>query len=97
MKNRLLWPLAVLSGLMSCVASCTKSDHPVPVINNITISSLKPVHGPYNTIDTITGSGFDKIPELDSILINGKKLTIISRTALQIIVQIPSLTGTGNV
>lgn len=56
-----------------------------------------PAHGPYNTIDTLNGVGFDKLPSLDSITINGKMLKIISRTAEQIIVQIPSLAGTGNV
>ncbi len=65
--------------------------------NAITITSLRPAHGPFDTIDTLNGLGFDNLPSLDSVTINGKKLSVLSRSSEQIIVQIPSLTGTGNV
>jgi sugar lactone lactonase YvrE len=78
--------------------SCSKSpDSNTPANYNITITSLKPAHGPFDTIDTLTGMNLDKLPSLDSVTINGKKLTIISRSAERIIVQIPSFAGTGNV
>ena len=90
-----------------CLYSCVKSSQPNnppgpvgpagPVITGISITSLTPAHGPYNTIDTIAGKGFDLIPSFDSVIINGKKLNIISQNSQQIIVQIPLLTGTGNV
>lgn len=86
-------------------ASCNKNAAPVnPGTSGnpndslkITIISLEPTHGPYNTIDTITGLGLDQIPVPDSVLLNGRKVTIVSHTAGQIIVRIPLLAGTGNV
>lgn len=83
---------------ISFFTSCSKTDDPsIPVISDITITSITPTHGPSNTIDTIIGKNFNKIPVLDSVLINGKRLTIISKTDEKIIVQIPALTGTGNI
>ena len=94
----------IMTGIIFCLVSCNKAGDPVdpanpgvPLNSGITITSLQPTHGPYNAIDTIIGKGFDQIPAFDSILINGKKLNILSRTSGQIIVQIPSLAGTGNV
>jgi hypothetical protein len=78
--------------------SCSKVKNPDgSSINHIIITALKPAHGPYDTIDTLIGSGFDQVPNFDSVLINGKKLTLISRNPTQVIVQIPSLSGTGNI
>ena len=64
---------------------------------NISITAIKPTNGPYKTIDTITGSGLEKIATPDSVLINGHKITIIRDSANQVIVEIPVLVGTGNV
>lgn len=64
---------------------------------NLTISSVTPTHGGFGTIDTITGKGFDQFPKFDSIKINGKNITIVSKSATQIIVDIPKLAGTGNI
>ena len=78
--------------------SCNKiSDTNNSTISDITITSISPTHGPSNTIDTIIGKNFDKIPVLDSVLLNGKKLTLISKSPEKIIVQIPTLAGTGNI
>jgi hypothetical protein len=77
---------------ISCGKTTTTTD---PAIPNITIYSLMPVHGPYNTIDTLNGQGFDKLPAIDSIVLNGKKMTLISRTDAQIIVDVPRMAGTG--
>ena len=89
--------LSIIFYSVSCKKASEPADPANPTNSGIAITSLTPAHGPYNTIDTITGKGFDQIPTFDSILINGKKLIIISRNSEQIIVQIPSLTGTGNV
>lgn len=85
----LLIPFLLLSLL-----SCSKSGES---ISDITITAIRPTHGPFGTIDTIFGKGFDKIPELDSVLLNGKKLTILSRSAEQVIVKIPEMAGTGTI
>lgn len=91
---------SLLSSLFFFI-SCSKSSNPnspdIPVNSDITITSINPTHGQHNTIDTIIGKNFNKIPIIDSVLINGKKLTVISKTDQKIIVQIPSLAGTGNI
>jgi hypothetical protein len=81
--------------VMIFFSSCNKPDG--STITEVTITSLKPAHGPYDTIDTLIGKGFDQIPQLDSILLNGKKLTLISRRPNQVVVKIPSMAGTGKI
>jgi sugar lactone lactonase YvrE len=79
--------------------SCSKTAGPEipPDAHDIVITAIKPTHGPFNTIDTIIGKGFEKIPVVDSILLNGKKLSIISKSNEQIIVKIPELAGSGTI
>ena len=81
--------------------ACSRSGDPnapdLPTLNDITITSISPTHGPGNIIDTIIGKNFDRIPVVDSIVLNGRKLTVLSRTAEKIIIQIPSLAGSGNI
>jgi hypothetical protein len=86
----------LLWGVILCSLSCNKISKPdnTPIVD-VTISSLRPTHGPFDTVDTLTGKGFDQIPVFDSVLLNGQKLTVISRTDEQVIVKIPSLAGTG--
>ncbi len=82
----------------SLLFSCDKITDPInPAIPTIIITSISPTHGSSNTIDTIIGQNFDRIPVLDSVLLNGKRLTLISKTSERIIVQIPALAGTGNI
>jgi sugar lactone lactonase YvrE len=91
----------IIGFVVFSVLACNKMaapDNPTTSTNsNIVITAIKPTHGPYDTIDTLMGNGFDQIPTVDSILINGKRLAVISRSDGEIIVKIPSLTGTGNV
>lgn len=90
--------ISCFSLLCSSFFSCNKINDPNnPDTPAITITSISPTHGPANTIDTIIGQNFDKIPVLDSVLLNGKRLTMISRSPEKIIVQIPTLAGTGNI
>jgi serine/threonine-protein kinase len=96
--------LVFLLGIVLFAISCNKTANPVNPNDsttltslNITITSIRPVSGPYKTIDTITGLGLEKIATPDSVLINGHKVTIIRDSADQVIVEIPILAGTGNV
>jgi len=84
--------------------SCNKNTDTTNTIVNPTVSdtaivitSINPTHGSSNTITTIIGKNFDKILVLDSVLLNGKKMTVISKSQDQIIAQIPALAGTGNI
>lgn len=97
--------LAVVLGVLAAVVACNKSANPptgsptdstasTPL--NITITSIKPAGGPANTIDTITGSGWSVQEVPDSVSLNGKKLTVLSASATQIIVRVTTLAGTGN-
>jgi sugar lactone lactonase YvrE len=96
MPNKPLY-LAVIA-FLSFACSCQKAGSPsTPTISNITITSLTPTHGPYNTIDTLTGKGFDQLLSLDSVDLNGQRVTIIGHNDQQIIFQIPSLAGTGHI
>lgn len=103
--------LAVCFGIVFFAIACNKTVNPVNTGNTgntggdsststslkITITSIQPTNGPYKTIDTITGSGLEKISTPDSVLINGHKITIIRDSADQVVVEIPLLVGTGNV
>ncbi|HEV2480630.1 MAG TPA: hypothetical protein VGS79_13230 [Puia sp.] len=64
---------------------------------SISIVSIRPISGPYNTIDTITVSGFDAQSAPDSVLLNGKKLTMLSYSANELVVKITLLAGTGDI
>jgi serine/threonine-protein kinase len=89
---------AILSLVIFFICSCNKITTPGgSSISDISITALNPSHGPFDTIDTLIGKGFDQIPTLDSVLLNGKKLTLISRSPNQIIVEIPAMAGTGNI
>jgi sugar lactone lactonase YvrE len=83
---------------IACFLGCTKTnpDGTKSTIQ-VTITSIRPTHGPGGTTDTLRGKGFNQLPNLDSVLINGKKLTVISSNDSQIIATIPVLAGTGNV
>ncbi len=96
--HRSLTFISILTGIILSIPSCNKISSPDNTpITNVTITSLKPTHGPFDTIDTLTGKGFDQIPVFDSVLLNGQKITVISRSDEQVIVKIPSLAGTGNI
>ncbi|MBS1663755.1 MAG: IPT/TIG domain-containing protein [Bacteroidetes bacterium] len=84
--------------LVLTIQACKKNGTgPVlPDSPNITISSISPTHGPYNTTVTITGQDFDQLKAPDSVLLNGKKVTIVSFTSTQIVANIPSLAGSGS-
>ena len=89
------WILFIGVNLLFC--QCDKPESDLPAINNTVISSIAPTHGPYNTIDTIFGSGFDPNAANDSVFFNGHYAKILEATSTRLIVQVPSLAGTGNV
>lgn len=90
--------IILLTGISFSFFSCNKTSNPDNApITDVTITALRPTHGPFNTIDTLTGKGFDQIPAFDSVLLNGQKITVISRLNNQVIVKIPLGAGTGNI
>ena len=86
----------VLSCFLLLFSSCVKNNgKPVAPPGNIIITAIQPSLGPEGTIDTISGSGFDQIPDFDSLFLNGKQLLVESKSDSQIIVSIPKLAGSG--
>lgn len=89
------WMLWV--GIIVLFYQCNKPKKDPPVTSQTVISFITPTHGPYNTIDTINGSGFDPNAANDSVFFNGHYGAILNATSTRLIVQVPSLAGTGNV
>lgn len=89
----------VILGQVLWLYACTKTGSSrqggQPI--QLTITSISPTNGPGGTTDTITGSGFMQLPNLDSVWLNGKRLTVESRTNTQLIVTIPRLAGSGEI
>ncbi len=87
--------VVILAGVGMSLDSCSSKDEPVPVeIVPLTIAAISPVTGPYSTIVTITGTGFE-----GSIVVkfNGKAAQVNSSTVTQLIVEVPKAAGTGPV
>jgi D-alanyl-D-alanine dipeptidase len=83
--------------LTACFVNACKKDSaqppPVPVI----ISGISPNSGAYNTMVTITGSGFSSIAAGDSVKFNGVAAVVQQASATQLVVQVPKAAGTGTV
>lgn len=87
----------LLIGVILLFCHCNKPDTDPAVLSQTVISSIAPTHGPFNTIDTINGSGFDPVAVNDSVFFNGHYAKILDASSTRLIVQVPSLAGTGNV
>jgi hypothetical protein len=61
------------------------------------ITSINPTHGPGGTMVTITGSGFNPTTSGNSVAFNDAPATVSSATAIQLVVVVPKLAGTGKV
>ena len=80
--------------LLLFVLSCKKETETSPTNSKpqITISSIRPTNGPYNTLDTIVGTNFSN---QDSVWIDGVMAQVISISQDTIIVKVPKITGNG--
>lgn len=82
----------------ACLNACKKDGQPAqapqpPVI----ISSISPATGPYSTVVTITGSGFNANAANDSVKFNGIGAAVQQASATQLVVTVPKAAGTGTV
>jgi streptogramin lyase len=89
-RQPLLLILALLAGLVLYNA-CKKSDEGHPTL------SITPDSGPAGNLVTITGSGFNTDPTLDSVTFNGTPALIANATATRIQVLVPAGATTGPV
>ena len=76
------------------VFSCTKSIETLP---EPTITSISPDIGRLGTLLTITGKDFSNNPADNSVIINGKAITVKTATTTQLTAVIPRAIGTGEV
>lgn len=65
--------------------------------SNALVQGLNPNAGPFNTTDTINGSGFDTDPAKDSVWYNGVLATVQSATHNYLVALVPKRAGTGPV
>ncbi|HEV2352732.1 MAG TPA: IPT/TIG domain-containing protein [Puia sp.] len=61
------------------------------------MGSINPTHGAAGDTVTISGSGFQSTPSMNTVSINGKQALTIGASPTQLQVIVPSLCGTGNV
>src|SRR5580658_3501920 len=80
------------SGAGSGSTHTTTSSVTPPVINQVS-----PQQGPAGTSVTITGTGFSDTTANDTVYFNGKMATISAASTTQLVVSVPSLSGTGPV
>jgi sugar lactone lactonase YvrE len=93
--------LAFTLGIVSCKKddddnNNTPTPTPTPQ-DEIVVSGISPANGPYSTIVTIGGSGFNTTVSNNVVKFNGKTATVLSATATQIVAIVPEAAGTGNV
>jgi hypothetical protein len=77
----------------ACNKSSNSSTTPAPIL---TIKSINPTHAAVGDTITITGTDFQSAL-LDKVSVNGKTATVISATATQLQITVPSLCGTGTI
>jgi sugar lactone lactonase YvrE len=81
---------------LAIMNACKKNSRP-PAQPTVVISSINPTGGPYATVVTITGSGFNTNAASDSVKFNGVGAVVQQASATQLTVLVPKAAGTGPV
>lgn len=79
------------------ITSCDKSEPSPPPVVALTVSSIEPTSGPYYTVVTISGTGFDPTTAGNEVTVNGKVAEVISATATELQINVPARAGKGEV
>jgi sugar lactone lactonase YvrE len=88
--------ICVLASIHACKKDVQQSPPPPPPPPPaITISSISPTGGPFSTVVTITGSGFNPNAASDSVKFNGVGAAVQQASATQLKVLVPKMAGTG--
>src|ERR1700744_5869853 len=95
MKN--LFPKIFVSCIIICIFLSCKKSNSATTVTILSITGINPTHGVAGSTDTITGTGFNIDPTLDTIYFNGQQGIIVSATSTQIIVTVPPSAGNGNI
>ena len=94
-----LWAftLAIWCSISGCSKnSGSNSGTPTgPGKTQLSISAISPASGPDSTTVDITGTGFSTTPSDDIVKFNGKQAAVLSASATQLTVRVPTLAGKG--
>jgi sugar lactone lactonase YvrE len=93
MKSSYRLFLTVIPIFSLALASCSKHAA-APTLN---AEAMQPSNGPDSTQVTIGGTGFSATPADDLVSFNGKPAKVLSATTTALVVQTPTLAGTGEV
>lgn len=93
---QVLVPAQVKAGPVSVTINGQKTSGPIftPVPPPI-IRTIAPLSGPVGSIITIAGDNFSSISDEDTVLLNGKPLTIMSASSQQLTLMVPATVTTG--
>ena len=86
--------------IMIAITSCNKGgqNNPTPSpTNNLSITSIQPTTGHYETGVTIKGAGFSSTMANDQVFFNGVAGTVFSANDSVIVATVPKYAGTGNI
>ena len=83
-------------------SSCRKDGDPQPTPappaqSPVVINSISPLSGPYSTVVTITGSGFNANITGNTVKFNNKEAVVQSASPTQLVVTVPGSAGIGPV
>jgi sugar lactone lactonase YvrE len=80
-------------------SSCKKDSDspPTPAQPPVVISGISPLSGPYSTVVTITGSGFNANMISNTVKFNNKEAVVQSASATQLVATVPKSAGVGPV
>lgn len=94
MNFKVVFPLALIF-MLYFFSSCSK-DEETPK-SNLNITSISPDNGSAGTLVTITGNGFNPIPEENFVMFNDVVAEVEMSSATHIVVIAPSQATTGTV
>ena len=94
MNFRVVFPFALIF-MLYFFSSCSK-DEETPK-SNLNIASISPDNGGVGTLVTITGNGFNPVPEENIVMFNDVAAEVEMSSATHIVVTVPSQATTGNV
>jgi sugar lactone lactonase YvrE len=91
-------PFYLLIIVSSFIAGCKKdAKQPDAPSGPPVITSINPLHGPKNALDTIIGSGFSSTAAANVVSFNGKPALVVNAGADRLIVSVPERAGDGEV
>jgi len=83
------FPIFVAIVLASACGKNQSQPPTPPAPTALSVTTIEPITGPFNTQVTITGTGFSSTGAANSVLFNGKQATVINATSTTLVVEVP--------